>query len=181
MATKPLSADGRAIALPNAMPAPPAAVVRLLARYSRDELASFIAVAIDLLDLAEGDNDVEANGDELDSTLAEDDFCEHRFAGRGEPGCPVSDPGEDDDPDSAADDFACDDEWDRETEQLGGDVPALPTVSFQYDIVTDQRLYLGVSNLMSSFQTNGSKVLSADSGYVLTNRHVFRPTPGTPV
>lgn len=67
-------------------------VQRILARYSRDELSGFVEVAIALLDLAGGDSDVEANGDELDGTGGEDDFVDHsRF--RGEPGCPVSDPG----------------------------------------------------------------------------------------
>lgn len=72
------------------IPAPPAAITRALARFDRDQLAGFIAVAIDLLDLAEGDTDTEANGDELDGTDAEDDFHPH-IDGRGEPGCPVSD------------------------------------------------------------------------------------------
>lgn len=48
-------------------PAPPAAVTRVLATFDRDQLAGFIAVAIDLLDLAAGDPDVEPNGDEEDS------------------------------------------------------------------------------------------------------------------
>jgi hypothetical protein len=48
-------------------PAPPAAVSRVLATFDRDQLAGFVAVAIDLLDLADGDTDVELNGDEEDS------------------------------------------------------------------------------------------------------------------
>lgn len=102
MATKPLSADNRAIVLPNAMPVPPAAVTRLLARYSRGELAGFIAVAIDLLDLADGDHDTEANGDELDGCGSEDCFGAVLSA-QGGPGCPLSDPGEEDDPSGQCD------------------------------------------------------------------------------
>ena len=69
-------------------PAPPAAVSRVLATFSRDELAAFVTVAIDLLDLAGGNPDVEANGDELDGTNAEDEEC--GFGSDG-PGCPCSD------------------------------------------------------------------------------------------
>jgi len=49
-------------------PAPPAAVSRVLATFDRRELEGFIAVAIDLLDLADG------NADEEDATDLEDDF-----------------------------------------------------------------------------------------------------------
>jgi hypothetical protein len=35
--------------------APPAAISRLLARFDREQLAGFIEVAIDLLDVAAGD------------------------------------------------------------------------------------------------------------------------------
>jgi len=83
---------------------PPAAVSRLLARYSRDELAGFVAVAIDLLDAADGDPDLELNGDELDGMGAEDDFGVQRAPLHLEgPGCPLADP------DMAADDQGCDD------------------------------------------------------------------------
>ena len=72
-------------------PPPPAAVSRILSRFDRDQLAGFIAIAIDLLDVAEGDADVEANGDELDGTAGEDDFFPHS-QWKGEPGCPIADP-----------------------------------------------------------------------------------------
>ncbi|BBC74404.1 hypothetical protein AEB_P3536 [Altererythrobacter sp. B11] len=61
----------------------------MLSRFDRAQLEGFIAVAIDLLDLVDGDRDVEANGDELDGNGAEDDFMTHEIAG---PGCPVADP-----------------------------------------------------------------------------------------
>ncbi len=62
-------------------PAPPAAVSRVLASFDRDQLAGFVAVAIDLLDLADGDPecedddaDVEHDVDrEDDDPLEEDD------------------------------------------------------------------------------------------------------------
>lgn len=41
------------------IPAPPAAITRVLATFDRDQLAGFIAVAIDLLDLAGNDLDAE--------------------------------------------------------------------------------------------------------------------------
>lgn len=80
---------------------PPApAVMRVLGRFDRQALASFITVAIDLLDIVDGDPDEEANGDELDGSAAEDDFTtgdsgDSYLCGAG---CPVSDPPKDDDP-----------------------------------------------------------------------------------
>lgn len=47
--------------------APPAAITRILSRFDRRELEGFISVALDLLDLADGDPDVELNGDEQDA------------------------------------------------------------------------------------------------------------------
>lgn len=69
-------------------PVPPAAVSRLLARFDRAALAGFIEVAIELLDLADGDADLEPNGDEADGTpRAEDEFHPHeRDGGAGDPG-----------------------------------------------------------------------------------------------
>ncbi len=55
------------------IPPPPAAVSRVLATFDRDQLAGFITVAIDLLDLADGDTDLEPNGDELDGSLGAQD------------------------------------------------------------------------------------------------------------
>jgi hypothetical protein len=73
-------------------PVPPAAISRVLARLDREQLAGFIEVAIELLDVAAGDPDLELNGDEEDGTRAEDDFGCPSANG---PGCPISDPGED--------------------------------------------------------------------------------------
>ena len=70
--------------------APMPAVARILARFQRDQLASFIEVAIGLLDVADGDTD----GDEGDT---EDAFGfsphAHRYADDG-PGCVMADTGE---------------------------------------------------------------------------------------
>jgi hypothetical protein len=84
------------------------------------------------------------------------------------PGCPISDPGGD--------------EHDgREREQLLHDVPMLPVVSAEHNIFNDKRTPLGLSNLQSSFRTNGQGVRSADSGNTLmTNAHTPLE-PGVPV
>jgi hypothetical protein len=78
--------------------APPPAVMRLLGRYSREELAVFVTVAIDLIDSAgpdpdrEEDDPTEADGDEDDGGLAEDEPCaSFQFIENG-PGCPVANP-----------------------------------------------------------------------------------------
>ncbi|SFO94264.1 hypothetical protein [Qipengyuania nanhaisediminis] len=65
---------------------PPAPVLRILARHSRTEIEGFIAVAIDLLDLADGDPDKEA-------TAAEDDFADWPARPWHGAGCQISDPG----------------------------------------------------------------------------------------
>ncbi len=43
---------------------PPAAIMRVLSRYDRPRLAAFVTVAIDLLDILDGDADLEPNGDD---------------------------------------------------------------------------------------------------------------------
>ncbi|MFC4593514.1 hypothetical protein [Sphingobium tyrosinilyticum] len=80
-----------AISHPSAPSHPPAAISRVLSRYSRGELEGFIEVAIGLLDLTDGDPDME------DANDVEDDFSltDHAL-GYGErrgPGCEVSDAG----------------------------------------------------------------------------------------
>jgi hypothetical protein len=90
------------------------------------------------------------------------------------PGCPISDP------DYAVDDLGCDENADDEIEQMVDDVPMLLAVTAEHNIFTDERHSLGISNLQTSFRTNGSEIRSADSG------EVHRSTgwcnkPGTPV
>ena len=68
-------------ALERFAPPPPAAISRVLSTFDRAALEGFIAVAIDLLDLAEPDPDAEEIG-------LEDSFMEHPGDGAG---CPVAD------------------------------------------------------------------------------------------
>lgn len=78
------------VAHPRALPPMPA-VARILSQFDRRQLASFIEVAISLIDQEDGDPDLEC------------DFGEDEFftvpKGRGArrlrdgPGCPISDPG----------------------------------------------------------------------------------------
>jgi hypothetical protein len=84
----------------------------VLATFDRAELEGFIAVAIDLLDLADPDPDIEPNGDEMDGSLAEDDFTSHNAGPLPGPGCPISDP------DLSVDDKPCDEPFeDREPDE----------------------------------------------------------------
>jgi hypothetical protein len=87
---------GQIAAFPAQPPMP--AVARILSRFDRDQLAGFIAVAIDLADAMDGDPDnedadpPEGNDDEQDgSSGAEDEFITHLWAQGA--GCPVADPG----------------------------------------------------------------------------------------
>lgn len=89
---------------------PPPAVMRILGRYSREELAMFVTVAIDLMDLAEPDTELEPTGDEQDGQFAEDEPAARFAVTKDGPGCIVADP------DMAADDVPCDD-IDQDLEQ----------------------------------------------------------------
>lgn len=51
------------ISHPAAMQPPPAAISRILSHFSRDQLEGFVAVAIDLMDVLDGDTDLEDNND----------------------------------------------------------------------------------------------------------------------
>ncbi|HVR91462.1 MAG TPA: hypothetical protein VHG29_10265 [Novosphingobium sp.] len=66
MATRPIGNDTAPVTLPGGMPPIPA-VARILARFDRDQLHGFIAVAIDLADAMEPDPDLEPDGDDQDS------------------------------------------------------------------------------------------------------------------
>jgi hypothetical protein len=66
------------------------------------ELGAAIEALIALYDAAEGDPDLELNGDEHDGTNGEDDFVNH--PNHYGPGCPIADP------DAAVDDSGCDPE-----------------------------------------------------------------------
>lgn len=60
------------IPMPNQLPPMPA-VTRIFSRFDRDQLAGFIAVAIDLADAMDGDPDIEPNGNEEDGQFTEDE------------------------------------------------------------------------------------------------------------
>ena len=82
--------------------------------------------------------------------------------------------------DMAVDDIGCDGDSDMEIEQMAQDVPMLSVVTVDHNIFTDQRQPLGLSNLQSSYRTNGCEVRSADSGAVHVSRSA-EPKPGVPV
>ena len=65
------------------------AFMRTLAQFDRQALEGFISVAIGLLDVVDGDADIELNGDESDHTDSEDCFIHHYGTG---PGCTISEP-----------------------------------------------------------------------------------------
>ncbi|MEP7222652.1 MAG: hypothetical protein ABI673_08300 [Novosphingobium sp.] len=78
------------------------AVARILSRFDRDQLASFIAVAIDLADAMDGDP--EAEDDDPSGACDEDGINTLTgFTRGGGPGCEISDC------DHAVDDKNCDD------------------------------------------------------------------------
>jgi len=97
MATAPLGADSAHVIYPNRFPPAAAARVaqRMLARFNREELGNAIEVLVELLDVWDGDPDLEETG-------AEDDT---RFPAKSlyGPGCPLADPAEDDDDDAEHD------------------------------------------------------------------------------
>jgi len=60
MATNPIEAESRPVTLPGTFPPMPA-VARILARHDRGKLAAFVSVAIDLMDVMDGDTDAEGS------------------------------------------------------------------------------------------------------------------------
>lgn len=82
--------------------APAAPIMRVLSQFDRAKLETFAEVAIALLDLADGDPDLEVTG-------SEDDFANLR--GDGMPGCPIADAAEiDDEPEEDDPQGACDED-----------------------------------------------------------------------
>lgn len=69
---------------------PPAAVMRMLAQHSREQLEGFIEVALSLLDFADGDPDVEEDdpAGQCDEDGINTSFARARHDG---PGCLISD------------------------------------------------------------------------------------------
>ena len=71
---------------------------------------------------------------------------------------------------------------DAEREGMIHDVPTLPVYSLEPNAFTGNREFLGRSNLLTSFRTNGHDCRSADSGRVLkTTGWVDKDKPGEPV
>ena len=65
MATTDLRAESALHNHPFAIPSPAAAAVtRIMSRYGRERLAVFVTVAIDLMDMMDGDPDFEVGGDD---------------------------------------------------------------------------------------------------------------------
>lgn len=87
----------------------------LIPSLSRPRLERLVHTLIERMDEADGDPDIEANGDELDGINSEDDFW--LFGSDGTPGCIISDPdlGADDEgePDGDEADGSCIDDWPR--------------------------------------------------------------------
>lgn len=84
---------------------PPAPVLQVLSRYRREDIEAFVAIAIDLMDLADGDPDIENATDAEDEgiTAAALEFTDG-------PGCIIADT------DFAVDDQPCDNDDDSEAE-----------------------------------------------------------------
>lgn len=90
MATNPIGGAAAPVTLPGTFPPMPA-VARILARHDRGKLAAFVTVAIDLLDVLDGDADCEGE-------CSEDEVSRCTDIGRpvpsDEPGCDIADAGE---------------------------------------------------------------------------------------
>lgn len=90
MATNPIGGESAIVTLPGMIPPMPA-VARVLSRYDRGKLAAFVTVAIDLLDVLDGDPDREGE-------CSEDEVSRCTDLGRpvpsDQPGCDIADAGE---------------------------------------------------------------------------------------
>lgn len=90
MATNPLGAESARNNPRYFTPVPSLGLV--FSSRDRKALAAFVEAAINLMDVLDGEDDLELNGDEADHNQAEDDFCKWRKKGEG-PGCDIGDPG----------------------------------------------------------------------------------------
>ena len=144
---------------------PMPAVAASLSRYDHNKLASFIEVAISLLDTLDGDPDIEDDDpdSENENRHAEVSYAEWHTRGRhklakGEfEAADHNEDDEDDDPDTGAedapegfdpeedtgqDDFGEPTE-DLEIKQMADDVPCIPVFTLDHNIFNDQRQLLG--------------------------------------
>jgi hypothetical protein len=90
MAPIPLGGTAAPVTLPGTIPNMPA-VARILARHDRGKLAAFVTVAIDLLDVLDGNSDFEGECSEDEVSRCTDTG---RPVLRDEPGCDIADAGE---------------------------------------------------------------------------------------
>jgi len=82
MAITDLRADSALVTLPNCIPSMPA-VARILSRYDRERLEGFVAIAIDLMDLMDGDPDLEDDDAHEDDDPAGGNVEDERQAAEG--------------------------------------------------------------------------------------------------
>lgn len=198
MASIPLSGPAAPVTLPGDMD--PRDLHRLMAYFDPRQLAGFIDVAIGLIDLSEGDPDLEegadreaSDGDDRDqawvewSTMRGASKAGHNLLA-GEEDDEEDDAPEEDDPGEEHDPAGVVDEDGVNTVTQNGyfglpigtgpgctisdddsygmqhDVPTLPVVALEPNIFTGEREFLGMSNLLTSFHSNGQTVRSADTG-----------------
>lgn len=70
---------------------------------------------------------------------------------------------------------------DSDSYGMQGDVPTLPVVTLEANIFSGQREFLGLSNLLTSFHSNGQTIRSADTGRLHRRAAGDDRTPGVPV
>jgi hypothetical protein len=78
------------------------AMLATIPSLPRPILSRLVARMIERMDEIDPDSDIEDNGDELDGSMAEDDFHSQDASWLGFPGCPIGDPPEDDSEDCCA-------------------------------------------------------------------------------
>lgn len=216
MATNPISGPAAHVTLPGDMD--PRDLFRLMSCFDPRQLAGFVDVAIGLIDLAEGDPDIEDNADREASDGDDRDVGWTEFHTRGRfklnPGV-LSPAGQHVDEDDEEDDAPEEDDVGEEDDPAGmidedgvntvtprsmfgepigpgciisdddgqdmqHDVPTLPVVALEPNIFTGEREFLGMSNLLTSYRSNGQTVRSADSGRSFRS-HATLPKIGVPV
>lgn len=67
-------------------------IAALLLNRRREQLEALAEAVLSVLDLIDGDPDLEPDGDEQDGSMAEDDFRQPVPDPADGPGCPISDP-----------------------------------------------------------------------------------------
>ena len=88
MATAYLRTESVPVILPNNF----AQAAAVMAQFDRDKIASAVEVLVNLLDVLDGDPDLEPDGDETDGNGAEDEPCAWFATCGNGPGCLTADP-----------------------------------------------------------------------------------------